>query len=113
MRFKEEIVSEKILPTIRKIIAKNLSKKYGHEQREIATELGITQPTVSQYITDSRGRKEIEEKFRDDPQIEILLEDATSKAAKNQDIEKEISEIIEYIKSKNMIEEFTKAEKIL
>lgn len=52
--FKEEIIANKILPAIRKLICKKL-KKEKMSQLEIAEILDITPAAVSQYISGKRG----------------------------------------------------------
>lgn len=50
-----ELVVGKILPAFRASIVKELSGKYHMKQSEIAKKLGITQASVSQYLSASRG----------------------------------------------------------
>lgn len=49
-----EIVVWYVIPTIRSELAKELLNK-GMKQKEISVLLDITQPAVSQYISDKRG----------------------------------------------------------
>ena len=51
-----EIASRTIVPTVRAMIAKELSESYKMKQRDIARLLGITQSAVSQYLGNIRGR---------------------------------------------------------
>lgn len=55
MQFPCEILVKKILPAIRAIIVKDLHEKHGKSQKEIANLLGITQPSVSYYLSGERG----------------------------------------------------------
>lgn len=55
-----EIVVKKILPAIRSILVKDLSKRHNLSQTKIADYLGITQPAVSQYLSSARGVSKIE-----------------------------------------------------
>lgn len=50
-----ELVVGKILPTLRASVVKELSQKYGMKQSDIAKSLGITQASVSQYLSATRG----------------------------------------------------------
>jgi predicted transcriptional regulator len=50
-----EIVVNKILPHIRADIVKILTKEYHMKQIEVSKRLGITQASVSQYLSSSRG----------------------------------------------------------
>ena len=50
-----EVVTAKLLPTIRARLAQVLLDKYKMKQVEVARHLGITQAAVSHYKTASRG----------------------------------------------------------
>ena len=50
-----EVVTAKLLPTIRARLAQVLLDEYGMRQVEVAKHLGITQAAVSHYKTASRG----------------------------------------------------------
>ena len=92
MKFDLEVVAGELLPAVRSIVATDLSKEYGLNQEEIAEQLGITQPAVAQYLSKSRADQEVVEKLRSDPQVELILEDVVSKAAKNQDYSPDIAQ---------------------
>ena len=51
-----EIASKAVVPTIRALVAKELSEFYKMKQEDIAHLLGITQSAVSQYLRNIRGR---------------------------------------------------------
>jgi len=62
-----ELVVGRILPTLRASVVRELSGKYRMKQSDIAKKLGITQASVSQYLSSTRGNStEILEDF---PQI--------------------------------------------
>lgn len=114
MRFEVEVVSEEVLPAIRSMIAKELKDDYGLIQREIANKLDVTQPAVSNYINNTRADPEILQKIREDPQIQLLIDDAAGKAAKDENYSDEISQIIWNIRDKGLIKErFNNTEKII
>lgn len=50
-----ELVVGRILPSLRATVVKELSRKHGMKQSEIAKKLGITQASVSQYLNSTRG----------------------------------------------------------
>ncbi|MCK4555576.1 MAG: hypothetical protein KAT83_03135 [Candidatus Aenigmarchaeota archaeon] len=52
-----EIMVQDIFPTVRALIAKELTGNLGHTQREAAARMGVTQPAISQYGKELRGRK--------------------------------------------------------
>ena len=59
-----ELVVGKILPSLRASVVKELSLKHDMKQSEIARKLGITQASVSQYLSSARaGDKKMIERF--------------------------------------------------
>ena len=59
-----ELVVGKILPALRASVVKELSVKYDMKQSEIAKKLGITQASVSQYLSSARaGGTKVTESF--------------------------------------------------
>ena len=50
-----ELVVGKILPSLRASVVKDLSKRHGLKQSEIARRMGITQASVSQYLSSARA----------------------------------------------------------
>ena len=67
-----EVLSQEVLPTMRSMIAKKLIEN-GFSQKQVADRLGLSQPAISQYKRDLRGKRT--GIFVDYPQ---LLEDANS-----------------------------------
>lgn len=68
-----ELVVGKILPSLRASVVKELSLKYKMKQSDIAKKLGITQASVSQYLSSARARgTEISDTF---PQIATYAAD--------------------------------------
>lgn len=105
MRFEVEVVNEELLPAIRSMIANQLKQEYGLKQSEIAKKLGVTQPAVSQYLSNSRADQDIIQRLKDDPQIGILVQDAASKAARDEIFSQDISEIIKNVRDKGLMKE--------
>jgi predicted transcriptional regulator len=50
-----ELVVGKIMPAMRASVVKELSRRYHMKQADIARRLGITQASVSQYLSSARG----------------------------------------------------------
>jgi predicted transcriptional regulator len=50
-----EIVSKSALPAFRAMISKRLTENYSMTQQEVATRLGVTQASVSNYARKARG----------------------------------------------------------
>jgi len=78
-----ELVVGKIMPAMRASVVKELSNKYHMKQADIARRLGITQASVSQYLSSSRaaGTKMIES-F---PEIKTYSSEIAKKIAAGQD----------------------------
>ncbi len=70
VRFPSEIVVERFLPTVRAMLASALDER-GLTQDEIATELGVSQAAVSQYV---RGDVTVEERFAEDERLQATVE---------------------------------------
>jgi uncharacterized protein len=50
-----EIVSKSALPAFRAMVSKRLTDKYDMTQQEVASRLGVTQASVSNYARKARG----------------------------------------------------------
>lgn len=74
-----ELVVGKILPTLRASVVKKLSKDYGMKQSDIARSLGITQASVSQYLSSARGGNT--KMLEDFPQITTYAADIAKRIA--------------------------------
>ena len=72
-----ELVVGKILPALRASVVKELSGKYHLKQADIAKRLGITQASVSQYLSSARaGSAKITESF---PKIKSYADDISKR----------------------------------
>jgi predicted transcriptional regulator len=72
-----ELVVGKILPSLRASVVRDLSKRHGLKQSEIARRMGITQASVSQYLSSARaGNKSTLDEF---PQILTYAEDISER----------------------------------
>jgi predicted fused transcriptional regulator/phosphomethylpyrimidine kinase/predicted transcriptional regulator len=70
VRFVEEVVAERVLPTVRSMLAEALRER-GHTQREIADLLAISQSAVSKYV---HGDIERNARVAEDTQVQDLVE---------------------------------------
>jgi len=78
-----ELVVGKILPSLRASVVKELSGKYHMKQSDIAKKLGITQASVSQYLSATRaGSAKVTETF---PKIKTYAGDIAKRIAKGED----------------------------
>ena len=50
-----EIVSKSALPALRAMVSRRLRERYDLTQQEIATRLGVTQASISNYARRARG----------------------------------------------------------
>ncbi len=96
-----EIIVWNIVPIIRKEFAKNLNENYGLNQRKVADKLGITESTVSRYLSGKRGILEI----TDDDILEEI-KSSTNKIAKENGstVVEETCRICRLLKSKEFLE---------
>ena len=78
-----ELVVGKILPSLRAAVVKELSGKYRMKQSDIAKKLGITQASVSQYLSSSRaGSSKVVESF---PKIKVYADDIARRIVQGED----------------------------
>lgn len=105
MKFEAEIISEEILPAIRSILASKLKQEYGMKQKEIAYKMDLTQPAVSQYLSGTRADQTTINKIKDDPQIDIILNDAAGNIATDEDYQEEVSDAIRTMKDKGILKD--------
>ena len=96
-----EIVVWYVIPSIRSELAKELLN-LGMKQKQISELLDITQPAVSQYISDKRGHGI---KFDNHTQnmIRLLARDLISQDLDKGDIIRRVCEICKNIKSEEII----------
>jgi predicted transcriptional regulator len=97
-----EDVATNFLPTIRALIAKELKEKYHLTQERIAVLLDITQPAVSQYLKEARGKQakkmeKIEEIMKIIEEIAFRMNNGD---AKDSEISKMFCEICKIYSSK-------------
>ena len=114
MKYEIEVISNELLPAVRSIMATRMKTEYGLKQREIANKLNLTQPAVSQYISQNRADEETIQKLKKDPQTDILIDEAISNAVQNKDYTTQIGQVIDTVRDKGIIKEKMKGtEKIL
>ena len=51
-----EVIARRVLPALRAMIARELVEKHGLAQSEVASLLGVTQASVSHYLSAKRGK---------------------------------------------------------
>jgi len=95
-----EIIVWEILPIIRKEFAKSLIKNYGFTQRQAAEKLGLTEASISRYISGKRG--EIKKLNKE---IIVEIQKSTTRIYKGDSIivVEEICRICDIFKSNGLI----------
>jgi len=105
-----ELVVGKILPSLRASVVKELSGKYHMKQSDIAKKLGITQASVSQYLSSSRaGSAKVTETF---PKIKTYADDIAKRIVKGEDRYEWYSVLCTACKDIRSDEEFCEMHKI-
>jgi predicted transcriptional regulator len=92
-----EIASKSVIPAIRGVLARSLVDK-NLTQSEIAHSLGITQPAVSKYIWEKRGRA-IDLDRREDVRkmIDVIADGITKGELSGVQVANMIKEICDYV----------------
>ncbi len=93
-----------ILPIIRKEFAKNFIKQHNLSQKKVAELLGITEPSISRYITGKRGSKALSNK-----KILKEIQKSTNRIIEGNDktVMVEICRICNLIKSSEIIKKLS------
>ena len=95
-----EIIVWEILPIIRKEFAKSLIKNHGLTQRKSAEKLGLTEATVSRYISGKRGKiKKLNKKLM------LEIQKSTARICKGNDLTvvEETCRICDLLKSSGFV----------
>jgi predicted transcriptional regulator len=105
-----ELVVGKILPSLRASVVRDLSKRYGLKQSEIARRMGITQASVSQYLSSARaGDKRMLDEF---PKILTYAEDISERIMAGESRQQWYSVICTACKDIREGDEFCKMHKV-
>lgn len=105
-----ELVVGKILPALRASVVKELSGRYQMKQSEIAKKLGITQASVSQYLSSTRaGGTKVTDRF---PKIRTYAEDIANRIYEGQERSEWYSVLCLACKDIRNDEEFCRMHKI-
>ncbi len=106
-----ELVVGKILPSLRAAVVKELSGKYRMKQSDIAKKMGITQASVSQYLSSARaGGSKITESF---PKIKSYADDIAKRIVQGEDRFQVYSVICSACKDIRSDEQFCKMHRIV
>jgi predicted transcriptional regulator len=77
-----EVMSIKVLPGLRAIVATKLVEKHEFSQKAAAERLGTTQPAISQYKSLLRGNNN--GMLKDDPAMMEIIDSIADKASKGE-----------------------------
>src|SRR5438309_12038191 len=99
-----EIVSRSALPALRAIVSKRLKDRYSMTQQQIATRMGITQASVSNYARKARG---VMIDLEMDPTVAKAVDRVASILASETGDEREavrtMTEVCDYIRFKHLM----------
>ncbi len=106
-----EIVVKEFFPSVRALIAKELTDVLNHTQAETARLMGITQPAICQYKKSLRGKNC--QLVLSNPEVMKAIQDGARLLSKSKPDERlEImSNICEVIRSSNIIEQLKSSSK--
>lgn len=99
MRTPYELMAFSILPRARALVAKELLEM-GHSQVAVAKLLGVTQPAVSQYLTQNRARRVA---LLETPAARKRIKQLAKSIAEGKDANKELCLFCEELKSPKSI----------
>lgn len=106
-----ELVVGKILPSLRASVVKELSRKYKMKQSDIAKKLGITQASVSQYLSSSRaGGTKVTDRF---PKIKTYAKEIARRIADGEDRSEWYDVLCSACKDIRQDEEFSKMHNVV
>jgi len=106
-----ELVVGKILPALRASVVRELSGKYQMKQSEIAKKLGITQASVSQYLSSARaGGTKVTDRF---PKIRTYAQEIARRIDEGQDRAEWYTVLCSACKDIRNDEEFCRMHKIV
>jgi len=110
MPYRSQVFVDKVLPAFRALVSQEMSHEYGMTQEEIASSLEVSQAMVSNYL--SEGSRLVK-KLSEDPQIQVLVEEAAAKAANREGFTEELRGLISQIQDRSLVKEFSNAEGVL
>ena len=76
-----EIESKSLIPALRAILAKDLSKKHNIHEDQISQMLGVTQAAISNYIRGIRGDPKLIEKLLEERQVASMITEISDNLA--------------------------------
>lgn len=106
MKLACEVFVNDLLPAVRALLARDLVEEYGLTQREAARRLDMTQPAISQYKNELRGRqiKKLENSKSVSDKIERLVEDVAEQKIDMEEYDKRFCEICKAAKEDSILE---------
>lgn len=78
-----EIEAKSLIPAIRSILARKLTRDYDLKEELVAKVLGVTQAAVSNYIRGTRGDTQLMSRLSSTPQIMVMIEEIARDLATN------------------------------
>jgi len=109
--YRSQVFVNRVLPAFRTLVSRELFNNYGLTQEEIASALDTSQAMVSNYL--SPGESDLAERLSQDPQTQVLVEDAASKAANGDRFVEELQELVSQIQDRSIVPDFSEADRVL
>ncbi|MCS7146175.1 MAG: helix-turn-helix domain-containing protein [Nitrososphaerota archaeon] len=91
MLLPSEVEARVLLPVLRAAVVTILVREHGFQQKQVAKALGITQPTVSNYLRMSRGKMR---ELLETPQMRDVAEEIAAAVLSGED-EMELRELFQ------------------
>jgi len=103
MKIPCELIVTHILPTAKGALARELVKKHGYTQVQVAHLFGVTSAAVSQYVKGVRGGNSIIDKsaYKDD--FYKMIEDMADNIATGMHVSEALCLVCEYVKNSGLL----------
>ena len=75
MLLPSEIEAKSLIPAVRSLLARKLTKEYNLREEIVARVLGVTQAAVSNYIRGTRGDTQLMLRLSSTPQVMLMIDD--------------------------------------
>jgi predicted transcriptional regulator len=83
MLLPSEIEAKSLIPAIRSILARKLTKEFCLKEEDVAKVLGVTQAAISNYVRGTRGDREITAKLGAVEEVGRMIDDIARDLAAN------------------------------
>lgn len=99
-----EIVSKSALPALRAMVARRLQEDYHFTQQQVATRLGVTQASVSNYARKTRGMMvNLESDSMVAKAADKIAQELSSPAPDQREALRSMTNVLDYIRFNHMM----------